>query len=112
VSWSRGKKRPRRRGSDFYVDTRDGRQVEDLLAQREGLDHIKVQLYGGTLVLYSGDGDDRARHARFAMVDLGLWRLDLRHHTGRWEKTPFVGSLSEVFTMLVDTLGFYLEPQP
>lgn len=111
MNWSKARKRPRRRGSDFYVDTRDRRQLEELLAQREGLDHIKVQLYGGTLVLYSGEEDDRARHARFALVDIRLWRLDLRHHTGRWEQTPFVGSLPEVFATLVDTLGFYLEPQ-
>lgn len=74
--------------------------VREVLAlERElrtrGLEVFRVTKRGKALLIVSGDDDDPDVHARLTSVGTRQWRVDVRHHSGRWEQTPFVGDLGE-----------------
>lgn len=82
-----------------------------LLADYEGLDHLHVKRRGKSLTLYSEDTDGPSDHARFTWLGGATWALSLPRHTGRWEKTPFMGTLDELMQLLTEMLGFHLSPR-
>jgi len=45
------------------------------------------------------------------MRSYGLFGLSLPTWTGRWERTPFTGTIEELVAMLRDDLGFHLAPR-
>jgi len=59
-------------------------------------DHLIVareeKVRGGTIEL-----EDRVRLSRIAS---SRWGLSLKRHTGRWERTPFSGSLKEMVEVI------------
>ena len=69
-----------------------------ILAERK-LTHLHVTKRGKALTIASGPATDPDPEARLTLLAPGTWRLDLRHHAGRWDQTPFTGSLAD----LVDT---------
>jgi hypothetical protein len=66
------------------------------LLQKRGLNHLRVHKRGKALILNSGPEDDPEPEARLTSLERGQWRLDMRHHSGKWEQTPFTGSLDEL----------------
>lgn len=54
--------------------------------------HLDVAKRGQTLTIKDGSYPE----ARLSLVGPGRWRLDFRHHSGRWQPTPFVGSIPEM----------------
>lgn len=77
---------------------REMRALRKVLADRQ-LEHVHVAKRGKTFTLNVGQPDDPEPEARLTHVADGSWRLDLHHHSGRWEPTPFQGGLDE----LIDT---------
>ena len=76
----------------------EARALRALLAERK-LTHLHVTKRGKALTIASGPTADPDPEARLTLLASGSWRLDLRHHAGRWDQTPFTGSLAD----LVDT---------
>ena len=74
---------------------REAEVLRSTLADR-GLKHLHVTKRGKALTIHSGPKDDPDPEARLTLLAPGSWRLDLRHHTGRWDQTPFVGELAEI----------------
>lgn len=74
---------------------REARALEGVLA-KHGLQHLRVTKRGKALTLAAGTEDYPEPEARLTLVRPGTWRLDLQHHTGRWESTPFEGGLDEL----------------
>lgn len=72
--------------------------LRHLLAQR-GLTHLRVTKRGKALTIVSGPEDDPEPEVRLTHLGRDHWRLDLRHHTGRWDQTPFAGTVTD----LIDT---------
>ncbi len=56
------------------------------------LTHLNVVKRGQTLTIKDGSHPE----ARLSLVGTGRWLLDFRHHSGRWQPTPFVGSIPEM----------------
>lgn len=77
---------------------REARALRAILADRD-LTHLHVTKRGKALTIASGPKDDPDPEARLTLLAAGTWRLDLRHHSGRWEQTPFNGAMAD----LVDT---------
>ncbi len=92
------------------LDEFDAEDLQMLVASREGLDHIVVKKHGKSLKLMSEGPDRLEPHARFTRIGRDRWRLDLPSHTGRWEQTPFSGSMDELLDTLIGQLGWHLEP--
>jgi hypothetical protein len=74
---------------------REAHALQTLLVER-GLTHLHVIARGTALTLASGPPEDPEPEVRLSAVAKDLWRLDLRHHTGRWDQTPITGSMAEL----------------
>lgn len=81
-------------------------QLEELI---EGArwPHLLVKKRGVSLTIHSLR--DTQKHARMTHLGADQWGLSLPHHTGRWEKTPFQGSLLELWRTLLDNFPFLLD---
>ena len=60
-----------------------------------GLSHLSVTKRGKVLTIRNGSDPE----VRLTYLDTGSWQLDFRHHTGRWDQTPFVGDAAEMIDM-------------
>jgi len=83
--------------------------LKKLLETYKGLEHLSVRRHGNSLTLYSTGKEGQQEHAKFTFLGGAVWGLSLPLHTGRWEKTPFTGSLEELLGTLIDNFGFHLE---
>jgi hypothetical protein len=92
------------------MDLEDARaQLEGLIAEHPQRTHLRVKKHGSSLVLSSGTGATVERHARLTRLAAEEWGLSFPHHSGRWERTPFAGSLRELWQTLVTDFPWYLE---
>jgi len=76
------------------------RSAERLAAEQRNLAHLRVKKHGSSLVLSAAPVKGVQRHARFTQIAAAEWGLSFPLHTGRWEKTPFTGSLREIWETL------------
>jgi hypothetical protein len=73
---------------------REARALRDVLADREQA-HLRVTKRGKVLTMLNySDPEVRLTH-----LGGDSWRLDFRHHSGRWDQTPFVGDIAEMVDM-------------
>lgn len=84
--------------------------LADLVRRHGGLGHLEVRRHGASLVLYTRLGDVSINRARLTAVSSTRWRLDMPLHTGRWQPTPFVGSLIDIFRVLTVDLAPLMGP--
>ena len=61
-----------------------------------GLTHLHVTKRGKALTIASGPQDDPDPQVRLMWLASDTWRLDLRHHTDRWDSTPFTGGMRDL----------------
>lgn len=94
------------------MDTHAPEELESILRRYPDLAHLCVKKRGQSMTLCSENAQGAQEHARFTFLGAGTWGLSLPHHTGRWEKTPFTGSMEELVDVLVENFGFYLERYP
>ena len=87
----------------------DAEELEEMLAKHDGLGHLRVKKRGDSLTIHSGDVGDPYAHARITKIGRRQWGLSLPRHTGRWERTPFVGTMAEVIDTLITDFSFYLD---
>jgi len=82
-------------------------KLTELLKAHETTTGLYVRVHGDHLIMGRrealGPGgeleeDDRVRLTR---LSAGRYGLSVKRHTGRWERTPFVGSMEE----MVDTIA-------
>jgi len=91
------------------LEPEDAEELEEQIQKIDGLTHLHVKKWGESLIIWSGDPLDPQKHARLAHLGRDIWNLSLPKHTGRWEKTPFIGTSEELIETLVSNFGFYLE---
>ncbi len=86
-------------------------QLIELLGQHPVTSGMSIRIHGDHLVLGRRDtaapqtkpeDDDRVRLTRLSNRTYGL---SVKRHTGRWEKTPFSGSLDE----MVDSIHSFMQ---
>jgi hypothetical protein len=87
------------------------RQLEAKLASRPDLKHLRVKHRGKAITLYSETSYGLDDHARLTSLGGTRWGLSFPRHTGRWERTPFVGTIDELLSILTDMLGWHLAPR-
>ncbi|MFH1468572.1 MAG: hypothetical protein ABIO70_29550 [Pseudomonadota bacterium] len=92
------------------ADATDQANLADLLRRHGGLDHLQVRRHGASLVLYTRTEGVNINRARLTAVSRTRWRLDMPLHTGRWQPTPFVGSLIDIFRVLTSELAPWIAP--
>jgi len=91
------------------LDPEDAEDLEEKLVQIKGLKHLRVKKRGDSLVIYSGPSTASQHHAKLTLLGGDIWGLSLPKHTGRWEPTPFTGTIDEILKTLVGNFRCYLE---
>lgn len=91
---------------DVFVQAACSR-AERILHER-GLGHLSVRAYGKHLIIHSGAPGDGENRARLTLLRADHYRLDIADHRGRWEQTPYVGTLTDLLTRLMGEFGFVL----
>ena len=81
--------------------------VEDKLQEKE-LYHLKVAKRGVNIVVYSEDEIGKNNRCRFTYIKSGLFILNMANHSGKWEPTPFEGSLEELLEMVIEQFPWTL----
>ena len=86
-------------------------KIESLLEADEVTEELYVRAHGDNLILAreidemdSGEPilEDRVRLTRLNNTQ---WGLGVKRHTGRWERTPFTGSIEE----MVETICSFMQ---
>ena len=94
------------------VAIEDGmRALERRVHADAALGHLRLRRRGSTITLYSEMAEEPVDHARLTFVSHDVWGLSLPRYNGRWEKTPFAGSLDDAFDTLPGLLGWHLAPR-
>lgn len=84
--------------------------VEDFLARRKGLKHLRARRRADSIILESGSSGAVSSHARLRRVSVHRWTLDMPNHLGRWEPTPYEAALEALLTQLVRDFPWALAP--
>ena len=83
-------------------------EVENKLREK-GLNHLKVAKRGVNIVIYSDDEDGgKDNRCRFTFVKARLYVLNMANHAGKWEPTPFEGTLDELLEMVIEQFPWTL----
>ena len=92
------------------------KQLEKLLEKHASTAGMYVRALGDHLTLgrMEPHGPDRALEAddRLRLTHLGgsRWGLSVRRHTGRWEQTPFTGTVTELSEVIWGVMQHLVAP--
>lgn len=86
-----------------------GSAAERALHEQD-LTHLHVRAWGKHLIIYSGEPGEWENRARLPQLRSDRYRLDMAGRGGRWETTPYIGTLSELLATLTNDFGFVLVP--
>jgi hypothetical protein len=93
-------------------------QLAKLLEANELTAGMYVRVHGDNLIIgrreleasaISVEDDDRVRLTRLGACSFGL---SVRRHTGRWERTPFSGTLDEMVQVILTLMQHLVAPSP
>jgi hypothetical protein len=81
------------------------RRLEELLESDRLTAGMVVRTQGDHLVLARGEEMDSGEmmledRVRLTSLPKDQWGLSVKRHTGRWERTPFSGSLAEMVEVM------------
>ena len=87
-----------------------------LLEAHEPTAGLYVRAHGDHLILGRrepwGPGGEAVEDDRVRLTRLGgsSWGLSVRRHTGRWERTPFCGTLQEMVEAILGCMQHLVAP--
>ena len=91
-------------------------ELTGLLAAHEQIADLYIRVHGDHLILGRREpiapngelkNDDRVRLTRLSASTYGL---SVRRHTGRWERTPFSGTLEEMVDTILGCMQHLVAP--
>jgi hypothetical protein len=92
----------------YQAEDSHAKTVERLLHARD-FGHLRARKYGATVIVESGPAANAYKHLRLTRDGVHVWFLQMADHRGRWEPTPFRGSLDELITLVADTFPWTLQ---
>ena len=78
------------------------------LLKEKGINHLYIQARGDHLVLYSLEDEEKINRIRFTRLSVNKYQLSMANHQGRWEKTPYTGTIPELVELLIEQFSFTL----
>ena len=81
--------------------------VEKKLKEHQ-LNHLKVSKRGNRITIYSEYEGIKENRCRFTNIASKKYILDMANHTGKWEPTPFEGSVADLLEMLIEQFPWML----
>jgi hypothetical protein len=85
-------------------------EVEDFLAERPALGHLRNRRRGPLITLESGPTAEPIPHARVRRLSVHFWTLECATHKGRREPTGERAPLGELLDLAVETYPWVFEP--
>lgn len=90
-------------------------KLKGLLEAHEPTAGLYVRVHGDNLILgrrepigpNGPEDDDRVRLTRLSTSTYGL---SVKRHTGRWERTPFAGTLEEMVEIILGCMQHLVAP--
>lgn len=73
-----------------------------------GLNHLKVTTRGENIVIFSEYNGKKENRCRFTQLSGRTYLLGIADHNGRWETTPFEGTIDELLEMVINQFGWVL----
>jgi hypothetical protein len=67
-----------------------------LLEKHELTAGLSVRVHGNHLIVGRNAGDEPDDRVRLTRISAQSFGLSVKRHTGRWEKTPFSGTMPEM----------------
>ena len=91
-------------------------QLAQLLEQYAVTSGMTIRVHGDHLILARADPaavDSKPQdydRVRLTRCNTSTFGLSVKRHTGRWERTPFAGSLDEMVKTIVDFMQHLVAP--
>jgi len=97
--------------------TRAQEKLTDLLGQSKVTEGLLVRVRGKHLTLVreeTGPGGEPEDDPRVRLTHLGgeTFGVSVLRHTGKWERTPFAGSIEEVVQNILETMQHLVADWP
>ena len=83
--------------------------AENVLHEK-GFPYLHVCASGQHVAIYTQEDDGHWNRARLTSLQSRQYQLGITDRRGKWEPTPFTGTLTELLTMLVKDFAFVLTP--
>ena len=91
-------------------------KLKELLESHQPTAGMYVRVHGDHLILgrqepmgpdNQVENDDRLRLTQLSASSYGL---SVKRHTGRWERTPFIGTLEEMIDIILGCMQYLVAP--
>ena len=76
---------------------------------QKGLAHLKVTTRGTNIVVFSECDGVKDNRFRFSKLSGATYALHVADHKGKWEPTPYAGSITELLGLIFAQFGWILE---
>ena len=73
------------------------------------LNHLKCTKRGESISVFSKGEMRRENRCRFNRIERDRYTLDMANHSGKWEATPFGGTIQELVGIVAETFPWTLE---
>jgi hypothetical protein len=87
--------------------SRSDAKVMELL-QEKGLAHLKVMSRASNIVIYCERGNEKENRCRFVKMPENEYNLHMADHLGKWEPTPFTGTIEDLVELITTQFGWML----
>jgi len=84
-----------------------------ILEENELTAGLSVRVHGDHLILARREptpGDDHVENIRLTRLRSSSFGLGVRRHNGRWERTPFSGSIKEMVQVMLTFMQHLIAP--
>ena len=78
------------------------------LLHEKGLTHLKVTTRALNIVIYSEHGNEKENRCRFVKMQGNTYNLHMADHRGKWEPTPYTGTIDELVELTTTQFGWAL----
>lgn len=74
-------------------------EISDKL-KTKGFDYLKVNVRGSNIIIYSEYDGVKENRCRFSKIAQNIYILGMADHNGKWETTPFEGTIDELLELV------------
>ena len=92
--------------ADIFIESAKDK-IEGKLSQME-LKHLHVTARGKNIVIYSEFAGNKENRCRFTNLSGATYELGMADHNGKWEPTPFEGTVDELLEMVMTEFEWVL----
>lgn len=82
--------------------------IQIWLVERGLFDHLDVRSRGDHVIVYSEENGEKWDRIRLTRLGGGTYRLAMADHRGKWEQTPFMGTLQELLDLVASDFSWVL----